>query len=76
MAEGFSAVFIAAGAQSGLRLKIPGEEENLEGLYNGLRFLTDIRTGKGVTLSGKTIVIGGGNVAFDAARTALRVGAA
>lgn len=76
IAEGFSAVFIAAGAQSGLRLKIPGEEEKLEGLHNGLRFLTDIRTGKDISLSGKTIVIGGGNVAFDAARTALRVGAA
>ncbi|MFH1019366.1 MAG: FAD-dependent oxidoreductase [Pseudomonadota bacterium] len=75
MAEGFSAVFIAAGAQSSLRLRIPGEEENLDGLYNGLQFLTDTRTGEGVSLRGKAIVIGGGNVAFDAARTALRMGA-
>jgi NADH-quinone oxidoreductase subunit F len=75
MKEGFGAVFIAAGAQSSMRLRIPGEEENLEGLYNGLRFLTDVRTGKEINLQGKTLVIGGGNVAFDAARTALRVGA-
>jgi NADH-quinone oxidoreductase subunit F len=75
LAEGFAAVFIAAGAQSSLRLRIPGEEEGLEGLYNGLRFLTEVRTGKGFRLSGKVLVIGGGNVAFDAARTALRIGA-
>ncbi len=75
MKEGFSAVFIAAGAQSSIRLRIPGEEENFEGLYNGLRFLTEARTGTARKLSGKALVVGGGNVAFDAARTALRVGA-
>jgi NADH-quinone oxidoreductase subunit F len=58
-----------------LRLRIPGEEENYEGLYNGLQFLTDVRIGADIKLSGKVIVVGGGNVAFDAARTALRVGA-
>ncbi len=75
MQEGFSAVFIAAGAQSSLRLRIPGEEENPEGLYNGLQFLMQVRTGEEIALQGKVLVIGGGNVAFDVARTALRLGA-
>jgi NADH-quinone oxidoreductase subunit F len=73
--EGFSAVFIAAGAQASKRIGIPGEEEGLEGIYYGLEFLTQIRMGKKVPLSGKTVIIGGGNVAVDVARTALRAGA-
>jgi len=75
MREGYGAVFIAAGAQASKRIEIPGEQEDLEGLYYGLQFLTDIRTGKRITLAGKVVVLGGGNVAIDAARTALRVGA-
>jgi len=73
--EGFGAVFIAAGAQASKQIGIPGEEEDLEGIYYGLDFLTQVRTGKKVPLSGKTAVIGGGNVAVDVARTALRAGA-
>ncbi len=73
--EGYSSVFIAAGAQSSTRIGIMGEEEGLEGLYYGLKFLTDIRTGKEIPLKGKILVLGGGNVAFDVSRTALRMGA-
>ncbi|MGD8713493.1 MAG: FAD-dependent oxidoreductase [Desulfobacterales bacterium] len=73
--EGYSAVFIAAGAQASKRIGIPGEEEDLEGLYYGLEFLSQVRAGEKVPLSGKTVIIGGGNVAVDAARTALRSGA-
>ncbi|MBT8371460.1 MAG: FAD-dependent oxidoreductase, partial [Deltaproteobacteria bacterium] len=73
--EGYNAVFIAAGAQASKHIGIPGEEENLEGIYYGLDFLSDVRMGKEVRLSGKTVVIGGGNVAADVARTALRSGA-
>jgi NADH-quinone oxidoreductase subunit F len=73
--EGFGAVFIAAGAQASKQIGIPGEEEGLEGIYYGLDFLTQIRKGKKVLLTGKTAVIGGGNVAVDVARTALRAGA-
>ncbi len=73
--EGHKAVFIAAGAQSSKRIGIIGEEEGLEGLYYGLQFLTDIRTGKERKLEGKVVVLGGGNVAIDTARTALRLGA-
>ena len=75
MEEGYSSVFIAAGAQASMRIGIPGEDEDLEGLYHGLQFLTDIRAGKEIQLSGKVIVLGGGNVAIDTARTALRKGA-
>jgi len=74
MKEGFSAVFIAAGAQASKRIGIPGEEEDLEGLYYGLTFLRDVRMGEDIHLTGKTVVIGGGNVAMDVARTALRSG--
>jgi NADH-quinone oxidoreductase subunit F len=73
--EGYNAVFIGAGAQSSKRIDIPGEEEDLAGIYYGLQFLTDIRTGKEIQLKGKVVVLGGGNVAIDVARTALRVGA-
>jgi NADH-quinone oxidoreductase subunit F len=73
--EGFNSVFIAPGAQVSMRSGIMGEDENLEGLYYGLKFLMDVRTGKKIQLKGKVVVIGGGNVALDTARTALRVGA-
>ncbi|MBS3758851.1 MAG: FAD-dependent oxidoreductase [Desulfobacterales bacterium] len=74
MKEGYSAVFIAAGAQASKHIGIPGEEEGLAGLFYGLNFLSDVRTGKSIRLSGRTVVIGGGNVALDVARTALRAG--
>jgi NADH-quinone oxidoreductase subunit F len=76
LTEGFQAVFIAPGAQASMRSGIAGEEDEPEGLHYGLKFLTDIRTGQDIPLKGKVIVIGGGNVAIDAARTALRMGAA
>jgi len=75
MNEGYNAVFIAAGAQASRRIGIPGEEEGLEGLAYGLAFLTDVRMGRPVDLKGKAVVVGGGNVAIDVARTALRTGA-
>jgi NADH-quinone oxidoreductase subunit F len=73
--EGFGAVFIAAGAQASKQMGIPGEEEGLEGLYYGLHFLSDIKLGREISLRGRVVVVGGGNVAVDVARTALRVGA-
>jgi len=72
--EGYSAVFIAAGAQASKHIGVPGEEE-LHGLYYGLSFLSDIKEGQQIELSGKAVVIGGGNVAIDVGRSALRVGA-
>ena len=73
--EGYRAVFIAAGAQASKRIGILGEEEGIMGLNYGLAFLTDVKSGTKVKLSEKVVVVGGGNVAIDVARTALRMGA-
>jgi NADH-quinone oxidoreductase subunit F len=73
--DGFASVFIAAGAQRSQRLGIPGEVEDIEGLYYGLRFLRDVRLGRTTRVGKRVAIIGGGNVALDAARTALRLGA-
>jgi NADH-quinone oxidoreductase subunit F len=75
LAEGYRAVFIAAGAQASKRIGIPGEEPGMRGLYYGLEFLSSVRLGEKVRLEGSAVVIGGGNVAVDVARTALRTGA-
>jgi NADH-quinone oxidoreductase subunit F len=75
MSEGYSAVFLAAGAQASKRIGIPGEEEDLEGLYYGLHFLSEVKKGTDISFKGKVVVIGGGNVAIDVARTVLRAGA-
>jgi len=73
--DGFASVFIAAGAQRSQRLGIPGEVEDIEGLYYGLRFLRDVRLGREVNVGRRVAIVGGGNVALDAARTVLRLGA-
>ncbi len=71
--EGYRAVFIAIGAQKSQELGIPGED--LEGVYPAVEFLRDIALGKTFNVGEKVAVIGGGNSAIDAARTALRLGA-
>ncbi len=76
MEEGYDAVFIAAGAQAVKTMGIPGEEDSVEGIFHGLQFLMEIRAGKDIPIQGRVVVLGGGNVAIDVARTALRVGAA
>lgn len=73
--DGFDAVFIAAGAQRSQRVGIPGELEDITGFYYGLRFLRDIKLGRRVNVGRRVAVIGGGNVALDTARSALRLGA-
>ncbi|GAH86626.1 unnamed protein product, partial [marine sediment metagenome] len=70
---GYDAIFIALGAQANQRMKIKGED--LPGVLSGIGFLKDTACGKKVTLGEKVAVIGGGNTAIDAARTALRLGA-
>ncbi len=71
--QGYKAIFIAVGAHNNVKLNIPGEE--LEGVSPGVSFLKDVNLGKDVKLGEKVAVVGGGNVAIDAARTALRLGA-
>jgi len=71
--QGYAAVFVAVGAHSDQGLGLPGE--NLKGVLTGIAFLREVNLGRGPELSGKEVaVIGGGNVAADAARTALRLG--
>jgi len=68
------AVYIATGTQRSRKIGLAGE--NLPNVYHGLDFLRDINLGRPVGVSGVVAVIGGGSTAFDAARTALRLGAA
>ncbi|MGI5984314.1 MAG: FAD-dependent oxidoreductase, partial [Oscillospiraceae bacterium] len=68
--QGFEAFYIAIGAQSGRKLGIDGE--NAKGVIAGVDFLREVNLGKAESLSGKVVVIGGGNVAIDVARTAIR----
>ena len=69
----FQAVFIATGAHGSRPLNVDGE--NLEGVYSGLDLLRRIKGGEKIVLGKKVSVIGGGNVAIDVARSALRLGA-
>jgi NADH-quinone oxidoreductase subunit F len=72
--QGFSAVVLAIGATKSRRLGISGED--LPGVYHGTEFLKDAALGKTPDVKGKRVaVVGGGAVAVDAARTALRLGA-
>jgi len=71
--QGFKAVLLATGAHKSMKAGIAGESS--PGVLNAFTFLEDVKAGKSVTLGGKVGVIGGGNAAIDAARTALRVGA-
>ena len=69
----FDAVFVAAGAWKNLPLKIPGEDA--AGVMSGLEFLQKVNSGQAVDLGQRVAIIGGGNTAMDAARSALRLGA-
>jgi NADPH-dependent glutamate synthase beta subunit-like oxidoreductase len=69
---GYRAVFLAPGAHRSLRLNIPGEK--LHGVHPGVEFLRDLNLGKNVRMGKKIAVIGGGNVALDVARSAIRLG--
>ena len=69
--QGFEAFYIAIGAQAGRKLGIEGEDA--EGVMSGVDFLRNVNLSKKVKLSGNVVVIGGGNVAIDVARTATRV---
>ncbi len=72
--EGFATVFLGIGAHQSIRMQIKGEDGS-EGVVDAVRFLREVNLG-GRTLPGREIVIvGGGNVAIDAARSAKRLGA-
>ena len=72
-ADGYRAILLATGAHQGQKLGIPGEES--KDVADGVTFLRNVNLNQIVKLEGKVAVIGGGNVAIDAARAALRLGA-
>jgi formate dehydrogenase beta subunit len=69
----YKAIFVAIGAHRGRKLRIPGAE--LDGTWTAVSFLRHVRLGQKVDVEGRVVVLGGGNVAFDCARTARRLGA-
>ena len=69
----FDAVFLATGAHKEKRLEIPGIDSN--GVIAGLEFLKKAKLNKKIDVGKSVVVLGGGNVAFDCARTARRLGA-
>lgn len=70
--HGFEAVFLSVGVAKGRDLQIPGAE--LDGVIKAVDYLLNVNRGYRMDLGRKVVVIGGGFVAFDAARTALRLG--
>ena len=74
--DGFDAVYLACGLQKDATLSIPGIEGAdgpIRGVFTALRFLEDVALGRPPELGSKVLVIGGGNTAMDAARTAQRL---
>ena len=71
--EGFDGVITAVGTQRGQKLPIPGA--NAPGALVGVNFLRAINTGEKVNIGKNVLVLGGGNVSFDCARAAWRLGA-
>ena len=72
-AQGYRAILLAVGAHRSRPMRLPGEE--LGGVISGLDFLRKVNLGEITAAPGRALVVGGGNVAIDAARVALRLGA-
>ena len=71
--EGYKGFYVAVGLQSGGRLPVPGGDA--ENVISGVDFMRDVNLWDKKSLSGRVVVIGGGNIAADVARTAVRCGA-
>ncbi len=71
--QGYKGFYVAIGAQKSSKLRIPGED--LAGVYGGVDFLREVNLGNKPEIGKKCAVIGGGNVAMDVCRTAVRLGA-
>ena len=72
-AQGYDAFYLGVGAQKSASLDIPGEE--LQGVWGGIDFLREVNAGARPAIGKRVVVVGGGNVAMDVARTAARLGA-
>ncbi len=71
--QGYQAIFVTIGAQQSRRLGVQGEEK--PGVVDAITFLREVNLGLKPVIGEKVVVVGGGNVAIDAARTSLRLGA-
>jgi heterodisulfide reductase subunit A len=71
--QGFEVIFLGIGSHRGMKLNIPGEED-FEGVLDAVDFLRAVNLGNREMPGRRVVIIGGGNVAIDAARTALRLG--
>ena len=71
--QGYDAIFVSVGAHRGTSMRTDGE--NAPGVVDGVDFLREVSLGKKVNVGNRVLVVGGGNVAIDAARTAVRLGA-
>jgi heterodisulfide reductase subunit A len=71
LADGYGAAFLAVGLQKSSEVEIPGAE--LEGTLRAVEFLRRLNLGEPVSVGDKVVVIGGGDVALDAARSAIRL---
>lgn len=71
--QGYEAVFLGVGAWRSTLMNIPGEDA--QGVLSGIGFLEKANNGEIDSISGRVVVVGGGNTAVDAARTSLRLGA-
>ena len=72
-ADGYKAIYLAVGASKGTPAGCPGDD--LKGVFTGVEFLRAVNLGKRPTIGKQVAVIGGGNVAIDVARAAVRLGA-
>ena len=71
--QGFKAFYLAVGASKGTKVGCPGDD--MPGVYTGIDFLREVNLGEKVAIGKSVAVIGGGNVAIDVARAAVRLGA-
>lgn len=74
LSDGYSAVLLSVGVHKGKKLPIPGSDQ--DGVLIGTDFLRESALGNKPKVGSRVLVLGGGNVAFDCARTAVRLGAA
>jgi formate dehydrogenase beta subunit len=73
-AQGFKAIFLGVGAHEGTKMGCKGEDAGYEGFVDGAVFLRELALGKSVEPKGKVVIVGGGNVAMDCARSCARLG--
>ena len=71
--DGFKAIYLAVGASKGAKVGCPGDD--MDGVFTGIDFLREVNLGNKPTIGKAVAVIGGGNVAIDVARAAVRLGA-